>query len=134
MNGNQPKMIYVSKNWGSELWISNSEKYCGKLLKFDKGRRCSLHYHRLKSETFFLEKGKLKVFYHDDEKVVQDTLNRHGENVMYSILDFVILEEGDNFNVPPGRVHQMVALQDSRLFEFSTQHFEEDSYRIAKGD
>jgi len=28
----------------------------------------------------------------------------------------------------------MIALEDSELFEFSTQHFDEDSYRIIKGD
>jgi hypothetical protein len=31
-------------------------------------------------------------------------------------------------------VHQMEALEDSELFEFSTQHFESDSYRLVKGD
>jgi hypothetical protein len=28
----------------------------------------------------------------------------------------------------------MIALQDSELFEFSTQHFDSDSHRIVKGD
>jgi len=28
----------------------------------------------------------------------------------------------------------MIALEDSELFEFSTQHFDEDSHRIIKGD
>jgi len=28
----------------------------------------------------------------------------------------------------------MVALEDTELFEFSTEHFDEDSYRIEKGD
>lgn len=30
--------------------------------------------------------------------------------------------------VPPGLVHQMEALEDAELFEFSTQHFRSDSY------
>ena len=29
---------------------------------------------------------------------------------------------------------QMEALEDTELFEFSTQHFDEDSHRIEKGD
>jgi hypothetical protein len=37
-------------------------------------------------------------------------------------------------DVAPGVVHQMEALEDSELFEFSTQHFETDSYRLIKGD
>jgi hypothetical protein len=37
-------------------------------------------------------------------------------------------------DITPGVVHQMVALEDAELFEFSTQHFDSDSHRIAKGD
>jgi quercetin dioxygenase-like cupin family protein len=45
-----------------------------------------------------------------------------------------ILSRGDNFHVYRGLRHQMIALEDTELFEFSTQHFDEDSYRIEKGD
>lgn len=131
---NHPKMVYVPKNWGHELWISNSEKYCGKRLFMAKGCSLSLHFHLLKEESFFVERGKLKVFYHDDHKMVQEYLDKHGKDVMYSVLDFVVLEEGDNFHVPPGLVHQMIALKETVFFEFSTQHFDEDSHRILKGD
>ena len=44
------------------------------------------------------------------------------------------MEPGDSFHVPVGLKHQMIALEDSELFEFSTEHFEEDSYRVIKGD
>ena len=46
----------------------------------------------------------------------------------------VILGPGDNFHVYTGLRHQMIALEDTELYEFSTQHFDEDSYRIIKGD
>ena len=46
----------------------------------------------------------------------------------------LILNPGDNFHVYRGLRHQMVALEDSELFEFSTQHFDSDSYRVIKGD
>ena len=46
----------------------------------------------------------------------------------------LILKPGDNFHVYRGLRHQMVALEDSELFEFSTQHFDSDSHRIMKGD
>ena len=29
---------------------------------------------------------------------------------------------------------KMFALEDTELFEFSTQHFDEDSHRLEKGD
>jgi len=36
-------------------------------------------------------------------------------------------------DVPVGLIHQMVALEDCELFEFSTQHFDSDSHRLVKG-
>ena len=44
------------------------------------------------------------------------------------------LQEGECMDIPPGLLHQMQAIEDSELYEFSTQHFESDSYRIVKGD
>ena len=44
------------------------------------------------------------------------------------------LFEGECMDVAPVLVHQMEALEDSELFEFSTEHFESDSYRVIKGD
>ena len=48
--------------------------------------------------------------------------------------DVIVLGPGDNFHVYTGLRHQMIALEDTELYEFSTQHFDEDSYRIVKGD
>ena len=110
----------VPKGWGYEKWIVNTDLYCGKLLHFIKGKRCSWHYHELKDETFYLQEGKLKVWYsNDDDRTIARTK---------------ILERGDKFHVYRGLRHQMLALEDTDMFEFSTQHFDEDSYRVIKGD
>ena len=50
------------------------------------------------------------------------------------LADEIILGPGDNFHVYRGLRHQMIALEDTELFEFSTQHFDSDSYRLQKGD
>ena len=50
---------YITKGWGYEIIIVNNDQYCGKLLAFDKGKRLSFHYHLLKSETFFCQRGRL---------------------------------------------------------------------------
>jgi len=113
-------MKYVSKGWGFERWVVNKEEYCGKLLFFEKGKRCSWHYHKLKDEVFYLQSGKMLIKYSD-----QDSIEEAHE---------LILNPGENFYVYTGLRHQMVALEDSELFEFSTQHFDSDSYRIVKGD
>jgi len=114
------EMNFVPKGWGWERWIVNCEEYCGKLLFFNKNKRCSWHYHKLKDEVFYLQSGKMIIFYSDNDEIEK--------------AEQLILNAGDNFHVYTGLRHQMVALEDSELFEFSTQHFDSDSYRILKGD
>ena len=111
---------FVPKGWGFEKWIVNCEEYCGKLLYFVKGKRCSWHYHKLKDEVFYVQSGRLLVRYSEN-----DSLEKAEETV---------LTRGQNFHVYRGLRHQMIALEDTELFEFSTQHFDSDSYRISKGD
>ena len=114
------KLHIVSKGWGFEKWIVNNEKYCGKLLYFVKDRKCSWHYHKIKDETFYIQSGKLLLYYGWHEEM--------------SLCSSIVLKKGDHFHIPVGLKHQMQALEDTELFEFSTQHFDDDSYRIEKGD
>ena len=111
---------FVPKGWGFEKWIHNSEKYCGKLLYFVKDKMCSWHYHELKDEVFFVQSGKIKVLYGESDDI------REAKEC--------ILGPGDNFHVYIGLRHRMIALEDTELFEFSTQHFDSDSHRITKGN
>ena len=110
----------VQKGWGYEKWICNTEEYCGKLLHIIKGKKCSWHYHILKDETFYLQEGKILLKYSDDND--RDNAKE------------IILERGDKFHVYRGLRHQMLALEDTDLFEFSTEHFDSDSNRVIKGD
>jgi hypothetical protein len=59
-------------------------------------------------------------------------LNRYSSNRRRN--DRRIRKAGQCMDVPPGLVHQMDALEDAELFEFSTQHFNSDSHRLEKGD
>jgi len=114
------RLHIIPKGWGFEKWIVNNEKYCGKILYLVKDRKCSWHYHKIKDETFYVQSGKIILYYgwHDDiNKSTSVTLNR-----------------GDHFHIPIGLKHQMYAIEDTELFEFSTQHFDEDSIRLQKGD
>ena len=111
---------FVPKGWGFEKWIVNCGEYCGKLLYFVKGKKCSWHYHILKDEVFYVQSGTIMVRYGDMDDIESSKT--------------CILEKGDNFHVYRGLRHQMEALEDTELFEFSTQHFDSDSYRVIKGD
>ena len=44
------------------------------------------------------------------------------------------LEVGDTIHLKPCIPHKLIAIEESSVFEVSTQHFEEDSYRVKKGD
>jgi len=111
---------FVSKGWGYEKWIVNCPIYCGKILFFAQGKKCSWHYHEIKDEVFYIQSGAVEVSYS-----YQDNLE---------ISDKILLVEGDKFHVPTGMRHQMYALKDTELFEFSTEHFDSDSIRLQKGD
>jgi mannose-6-phosphate isomerase-like protein (cupin superfamily) len=110
----------VPKGWGREVWIVNGELDCGKVLEILKGKKCSLHYHKLKTESFYLRTGRLKV--------------RLLESPNSKIVEKFELGPGECMDVPTGLVHQMEALEDAELYEFSTQHFDSDSHRLVPGD
>ena len=110
---------YVDKGWGSETWIVNKD-YCGKILHFFSGRRCSWHYHIKKDEVFWLSSGKLLILYG-----WSDDINQAEKTILYP---------GAKFEVPVGLRHQMVGMEESMLIEFSTHHEDDDSIRVIKGD
>lgn len=139
---------FVPKSWGWEKWLVNKPEYCGKILFFAKGKKCSFHFHHEKDEVFFLESGKLLVRYVTTGQFMnlqKDLKWGEFENmtekqkdefkkVTFGVSETVVLEPGDCFEVPPRTIHQMTGLLDSYLFEFSTQHFDEDSIRVIRGD
>ena len=105
-------MKYVPKRWGWELWICNNNKYCGKKIFIKQGHHLSYHSHGVKDEVLYVESGRI---------VFTNNLNEKIESIEMPV--------GFAFHVAPGVVHQMRALEDSMLIEFSTQHFDEDSFR-----
>ena len=47
------------KGWGKELIFATTDKYCGKLMFFDKkGAKFSMHFHKDKDETWYVDKGE----------------------------------------------------------------------------
>ena len=107
----------VEKIWGYELWIHNDEDYCGKLLVFPKkGSHFSMHYHLKKKETWYVQSGSFQFNWIDVEDGQHDSK---------------IIKVGDSVLINRGLPHQLISLEDnSVVFEVSTEHFDEDSYRI----
>jgi quercetin dioxygenase-like cupin family protein len=131
----------VPKGWGHEKIIVNNDQYCGKLLYIIKGCKTSLHYHKSKHETFYIESGKVMVYHSDDVNKIIKLLESDDKQAMllfapnspYHITS-VTLKSGDIFEVPRQRVHRIIALEDTKLYEFSTHHDDADSVRLIQGD
>lgn len=104
------------KAWGEEIWIKNFEKYCGKILRFNKGASLSDHYHILKEESWFILSGFLVLYYYDLKAGKRQSKN---------------LTKGDVIHIPAGNPHQLEAVTDAEIVEVSSQHFSSDSYRLS---
>ena len=118
----KPKVVegcFVPKGWGNELIIENNEMYCGKLLKFKKGCKFSMHYHMVKDETWYVEKGEFIYRWIDTETAEVKVVRLYPKDIVRQ---------------RPGQPHQLEALTDGIVFEVSTQHEDSDSYRVFKGD
>jgi quercetin dioxygenase-like cupin family protein len=101
------EILRVPKVWGEEHWIVNRE-YCGKKLVLKRGFRCSMHFHKVKDEVFYVIAGK----------VLLET--EHGARVMLP---------GDHQHIPQRLLHRFSGLEDSRIIEFSSHHEDDDSFR-----
>ena len=97
----------VPKIWGEERWIIN-DNYCGKLLKLKEMHQCSIHYHQIKNETFFILSGTVIIEINDQ---------------------VFFLIAGCAIDVKAGEKHRFTGLENSEIIEFSSHHEESDSYR-----
>ena len=111
----------VEKGWGYELIWATSDDYCGKIMFFNKvGGKTSMHFHKVKDETWFVNSGEFKVRWIDTSNAVLFEKN---------------LKEGDVWHNPPLQPHQLICLQEgSSITEVSTADSVEDNYRVAPGD
>ncbi len=111
----------IDKGWGYEIIWATNEKYCGKIMVFERvGAKFSMHFHKEKDETWFVNAGQFKLVYCDT------TTATYIEK---------ILNEGDVWRNPPLQPHQLIALKpNSIILEVSTPDSVEDNYRIIPGD
>lgn len=99
----------VDKEWGREIWMANTAQYCGKQLILNKGKRCSLHHHQEKDETFYVSHGTVLMEYGNEKRV---------------------MGKGQAVRIKPGTNHRFSGLETSVIIEISTHHEDSDSYRV----
>jgi len=114
----------IPKPWGHEIWFAHQAQYCGKILHIKKGHQYSLQYHEKKIETQYLMSGKIKFLLGPSADALEE----------------VILNPGDKLDIYPGMVHRAHGLEDSDIFEVSTNDLDDvvkisDDYgRSGKGN
>lgn len=115
----------VNKKWGYEIWIENNDLYCGKHLHVLPTKWCSVHYHKIKKETFYVIKGSLILQYSDT--LDKDIWLNHTDKIQH-----IILNEGDSFTLEPMVAHRFSSNKSVScdFVEISTHHSDDDSYRI----
>lgn len=109
----------VDKGWGSELIFATTDKYCGKLLNFNKDAKCSMHFHAEKDESWYVLSGRFQVNY----IMTKDGSTRTDD-----------LSTGSFWHNMPREPHQLVCIEAGTIIEVSTPDSVEDNYRILPGD
>jgi len=78
-----------------------------------------MHFHMQKSETWFVHSGVFDLIYIDPEDASEH---------------YIKLKIGDIVEIPQGQPHQLFCHEAGEIFEVSTPHYDDDSYRVRKGD
>jgi len=99
----------VDKPWGHELIWVLTDRYCGKVIVIETGRRLSLQYHERKDESVYVISGRLRLHLEDDAGLM--TVRELGP--------------GDSARVPVGRRHRFEAAQRVELIEVSTPELDD---------
>jgi quercetin dioxygenase-like cupin family protein len=99
----------VDKPWGHELIWAHTDRYVGKILVIEAGRRLSLQRHLVKDESILVSSGRLRLHLEDDEGTV--------------VIEE--LEPGAYRHVPTGRIHRYEAIDRCTLVEVSTPELDD---------
>jgi mannose-6-phosphate isomerase-like protein (cupin superfamily) len=108
---------WITKVWGIEEVLVNNDHYCSKIMHLRHGYQSSLHYHEIKTETFFALAGLIFVeYYPEPGKKLETILNGS-------------IREG--LHLPAGTAHRFRPLcGDAMMLEVSTKHSDEDVVRL----
>lgn len=99
----------VEKPWGHEIIWAHTDRYVGKLLMINAGRRLSFQYHEAKDEWIHVLSGRLLLTLETDAGAIEDRE----------------LGPGDGAHVAVGRRHRYTAIDTCTLIEASTPELDD---------
>ena len=100
----------VDKPWGHELIWAHTDRYVGKILVIETGKRLSLQRHQVKDESILVSSGRLRLHLEDDER--RRSASRSSA-------------PGEHRHVPTGRIHRYEAIERCELIEVSTPELDD---------
>jgi len=104
-----PLPRHIAKPWGHEVIWAWTEKYVGKILVLETGKRLSFQYHERKDEWIRVIEGRLRLTLENDAGVVEERELGPGENARVAI----------------GRRHRYEAIERCTFIEVSTPELED---------
>ena len=105
------------KYWGSMVTIFDRLGVSVKRIYMKKNTQSSMEFHIHKRESYYIEKGELKL----------GLRVGRGENTS------VTLQAGEVYHIEPGLTHMRMALQDTVIIELSTTDDDSDSHIVEDG-
>jgi|TARA_R100001163_G_C5053926_1_gene190470 mannose-6-phosphate isomerase-like protein (cupin superfamily) len=105
------------KYWGYMSTLFDQDGYSIKKIFMRAGTQSSMEYHVHKKESYYIEKGQLKL----------GLRIGRGENKS------IILNDGDVVHIPVGLMHMRMAIEDTIIIEVSTTDDDNDSHIVEDG-
>ncbi len=99
----------VEKPWGHELIWTHTDRYVGKLIAIDAGRRLSLQKHVEKDESILVISGRLRLLLEADDGSIET----------------IEMGPGDHRRILAGRIHRFEAIEPTELVEVSTPQLDD---------
>ena len=92
--------IKIEKPWGYEIIWAKTDKYVGKILHINSGKKLSLQYHEKKTETVYVKEGVLEIIL-------------KANDILYT----QILFSGQSYHITPGTIHRFCCGKDCEFVE-----------------
>ena len=94
---------------GATSFWAHTDRYIGKVLVIEAGKRLSLQRHEIKDKSIFVTSGRLRLYLEDDDGNIQ----------------VEELTAGAHRHVPTGRIHRYEAIERTELMEVSTPELDD---------
>ena len=107
----------VEKYWGFMDTLHDDDSVTVKRIFMRAKTQSSLEYHVKKTESYYVERGTLKV----------------GVRYARAKNAIVVLYPGDVFHIPPGLMHMRIAEEDCVIIETSSKDDDLDSHIVEDG-